>query len=116
MENSKCMKCGCITYEGRHICLTCEGTDDMQTFKRQKMPPKTNRDKLSQVDMQDLLCRMNETMKRKKMMDNHEIRFCIMDVLDEVGDTLCNGVQMSNEKACGECIAAWIYEPKEGRW
>ncbi len=75
-----------------------------------------NRDKLSQVAICDLLYRMNETMKRKKMMDNHEIRFCIMDVLDDVGNTLCNGVQMSNEKACVECIAAWLNEPYDGRW
>lgn len=29
---NRCMKCGAIIPEGRHICLTCEGGNEMQTF------------------------------------------------------------------------------------
>ena len=68
----------------------------------------TNREKLLHTNLYDLLCRMNESIKRKKMQDNHDIRFCIMDVLDDVGQTLCNGVQMSNRDSCGECIARYL--------
>lgn len=28
----RCMKCGAIIPEGRHICLTCEGGNEMQSF------------------------------------------------------------------------------------
>lgn len=31
-NENRCMKCGAIIPEGRHICLTCEGGNDMQTF------------------------------------------------------------------------------------
>lgn len=30
---ARCMICGHPTAAGRHICMTCEGTDDMQTFR-----------------------------------------------------------------------------------
>lgn len=36
-ENT-CMKCGAIIPEGRHICLTCESTNEMQTFKAMETP------------------------------------------------------------------------------
>lgn len=68
----------------------------------------TNREKLLHTNLYDLLCRMNESIKWKKMQDNHDIRFCIMDVLDDVGQTLCNGVQMSNRDSCGECIERYL--------
>lgn len=35
-KENKCMKCGAIIPEGRHICLTCEGANEMQTFERRK--------------------------------------------------------------------------------
>jgi RNA polymerase subunit RPABC4/transcription elongation factor Spt4 len=35
-NENHCMKCGAIIPEGRHICLTCEGTNEMQTFERRK--------------------------------------------------------------------------------
>ena len=35
-KENHCMKCGAIIPEGRHICLTCEGTNEMQTFERRK--------------------------------------------------------------------------------
>lgn len=103
MENSRCMKCGCITYEGRHICLTCEGTDDMQTFKRQKMPPKTNRDKLSQVDMHDLLCRM-----QKNGSD------CVIEqITGKPQDERCEKHESGWVANCQVCIAAWLNERSE---
>lgn len=39
--HSRCKKCGVIIPEGRHICLTCEGQNEMQTFipKPEKRPP-----------------------------------------------------------------------------
>lgn len=69
---------------------------------------KRNRDAIAQMAIYDLLCRMNETMKRKKMQDNHDIRTCIMDVLDDAGYHLCNGTRMYNDKTCGECIARYL--------
>ena len=33
-KENHCMKCGAIIPEGRHICLSCEGTNEMQTFQR----------------------------------------------------------------------------------
>lgn len=69
---------------------------------------KRNRDAIAQMAIYDLLCRMNETIKWKKMQDNHDIRFCIMDVLDDVGQPLCNGVQMSNRDSCAECIERYL--------
>lgn len=69
---------------------------------------KRNRDAIAQMAIYDLLCRMNETMKRKKMQDNHDIRTCIMDVLDDAGYHLCNGTRMSDYKTCGECIARYL--------
>ena len=68
----------------------------------------TNREKLLHTNIYDLLCRMNETMKRKKMQDNHDIRTCIMDVLDDAGYHLCNGTRMYDDKTCGECIARYL--------
>lgn len=35
-KENHCMKCGAIIPEGRHICLTCEGANEMQTFERRK--------------------------------------------------------------------------------
>lgn len=31
-NENRCMKCGAIIPEGRHICLTCEGGNEMQSF------------------------------------------------------------------------------------
>ena len=33
MNDNKCIVCGAIIPEGRHICLTCERSNEMQTFK-----------------------------------------------------------------------------------
>lgn len=42
MNENRCMKCGAIIPEGRHICLTCEGGNDMQTFQRHGKPEAVN--------------------------------------------------------------------------
>lgn len=34
----RCIKCGVIIPEGRHICLTCEGQNEMQTFSTLQTP------------------------------------------------------------------------------
>lgn len=68
----------------------------------------TNREKLLQTNLYDLLCRMNETMKRKKMQDNHDIRTCIIDVLNDAGYHPCNGTRRYDDKTCGECIARYL--------
>lgn len=31
-NENRCICCGAIIPEGRHVCLTCEGQNDMQTF------------------------------------------------------------------------------------
>ena len=47
VPKNHCMKCGAIIPEGRHICLTCEGANEMQTFEPKKpvevssKPPET---------------------------------------------------------------------------
>lgn len=45
MMTNTCMICGAIIPEGRHICLTCEGTDDLQIF-RAPSRPRTNGGKI----------------------------------------------------------------------
>lgn len=37
-KENRCVKCGAIIPEGRHICLTCEGQNEMQTFKTANDP------------------------------------------------------------------------------
>lgn len=74
---------------------------------------KRNRDAIAQMAIYDLLCRMNETMKRKKMQDNHDIRTCIMDVLNDAGYPLCNGARLSDAKTCGECVARYLNKESE---
>lgn len=34
MADNTCMLCGRIIPEGRHICLSCEGQNEMQTFRQ----------------------------------------------------------------------------------
>lgn len=37
-KENRCIKCGAIIPEGRHICLTCEGQNEMQTFNTSQTP------------------------------------------------------------------------------
>lgn len=41
-NDNRCMKCGAIIPEGRHICLTCERGNDMQTFQPSKKSTSKN--------------------------------------------------------------------------
>lgn len=38
MPDNICMLCGRIIPEGRHICLSCEGQNEMQTFRKKAEP------------------------------------------------------------------------------
>ena len=38
MPDNTCMLCGRIIPEGRHICLSCEGQNEMQTFRQKAQP------------------------------------------------------------------------------
>lgn len=46
MTDNTCMLCGAVIPEGRHICLTCEGTDDLATFRQRQRPRWTNGDRI----------------------------------------------------------------------
>lgn len=43
MTENKCMLCGAMIPENRHICLTCEGTDDLAVFRQRRRPLKENK-------------------------------------------------------------------------
>lgn len=114
MENNRCMKCGCITYEGRHICLTCEGTDDMQTFKRQEKLPKTNRDKIANTAIYDLLCRIQKNAEERKNLQNV---LCVLSNITNQNPLFrCAGYFQDGKHNCNSCIADWLNEPYDGRW
>ena len=51
MNENTCVCCGRIIPEGRHICLLCEGQNDMQTFGGR---PKTNGDRIRQMTDEEL--------------------------------------------------------------
>lgn len=46
MTENKCMLCGAAIPENRHICLTCEGTDDLAVFRQRRRPRWTNGDRI----------------------------------------------------------------------
>lgn len=77
------------------------------------MPYKgSNAERLNGMCMYDLLCRMNEKSVRGFL--------CVLQMLDENQRvrTRCDdfGVDGTHYDGCRKCIAAWLYEPKEGRW
>lgn len=43
-NDNRCIVCGAIIPEGRHICLTCERTNEMQTFKGLTTPESVKAD------------------------------------------------------------------------
>ena len=56
MPDGTCMVCGRVIPEGRHICLSCEGQNEMQQFTAAK--PETNGDRIramSDADLADFL-------------------------------------------------------------
>lgn len=56
MTENTCIRCGRIIPEGRHICLLCEGENEVQHFQTQIPPVRTNGDRIrSMVDDEDLL-------------------------------------------------------------
>ena len=46
----RCVKCGALTAEGRHVCLACEAQNDMQTFKEQRGKWLVHRETVKYVD------------------------------------------------------------------
>lgn len=42
MNENRCICCDAIIPEGRHVCLTCEGGNDMQTFQQHGKPETVN--------------------------------------------------------------------------
>ena len=48
---NKCMICGREIPEDRHICLSCEHTNELQTFRTE---PKTNGDRIRQMTDEEL--------------------------------------------------------------
>ena len=54
MPDNTCMLCGRIIPEGRHICLSCEGQNEMQRFVTDMPKPKTNGDRIRAMNNWDL--------------------------------------------------------------
>lgn len=54
MADARCMLCGRIIPEGRHICLSCEAQNEMQTFER-KQQPITNGDRIRSMTDEQLI-------------------------------------------------------------
>lgn len=54
-ELGKCMICCKETADGRHICLSCEHENDMQTFKTEQPQIKTNGDHLRSMTNTELV-------------------------------------------------------------
>ena len=67
----------------------------------------TNRDKLLNADIYDVLVAMNRRLCIGiRAQTSYGTAICIMDALDVVGNTLCNG--RYSEKVCGECISRYL--------
>ena len=54
MPDNTCACCGAIIPEGRHICLLCEGENEVQTFHPQIPPVRTNGDKIRAMSDSEL--------------------------------------------------------------
>lgn len=86
-DEKRCMVCGAIIPEGRHICLSCEGQEIPRTVPRIR----TNGDKLRSTSLYDLLVMLNE-------------RHCVMGALCEHPNQRCT----EYDGRCEECIAEWL--------
>ena len=53
MENL-CMRCGRIVPEGRHICLLCEGENEVQVFRPSPPLVETNIDAIRLMNVEQL--------------------------------------------------------------
>lgn len=69
-----------------------------------------NRDKLNQTCDYDILCHMNERLRR---IDTKGIPVCIMDALGSVGNPLCN--MSGSTEICEKCISDWMNKPYKGK-
>lgn len=80
MNENTCVCCGRIIPEGRHICLLCEGQNDMQTFGGR---PKTNGDRIRQMTDEELV--------------------------DQFGDSICDIVENCEKNiSCYDCKLQWL--------
>ena len=69
----------------------------------------TNREKLLKRAEYDTLTEANHRLRKLlAACSKNGFPLCIMDVLGEVGNPLCNGSQRSSDKACETCIADWL--------
>lgn len=72
MPDNTCICCGAIIPEGRHICLLCEGENEVQHFHPQIPPIRTNGDKIRAMTDEELAeflnkyagCRLCDGYKR----------------------------------------------------
>lgn len=55
MPDNTCVCCGTIIPEGRHICLLCEGENEVQHFHQQIPPVRTNGDKIRAMSNDELV-------------------------------------------------------------
>ncbi len=55
MPDNTCACCGAIIPEGRHICLLCEGENEVQHFHPQIPPIRTNGDKIRAMSNDELV-------------------------------------------------------------
>ena len=55
MADNTCACCGAIIPEGRHICLLCEGENEVQHFHPQIAPVRTNGDRLRAMSDEELV-------------------------------------------------------------
>lgn len=54
MADNTCACCGAIIPEGRHICLLCEGENEVQHFHQQIPPVRTNGDRIRAMTDEEL--------------------------------------------------------------
>ena len=54
MPDNTCACCGAIIPEGRHICLLCEGENEVQHFHPQIPPIRTNGDRIRAMTDEEL--------------------------------------------------------------
>ena len=68
----------------------------------------TNREKLANMAMYDVLCRMNEGMIREQ--NENFVSVCVLDALCKNG--IANNIRCeeSGKEKCESCIARWLNE------
>lgn len=102
MAETKCMLCGKIIPEGRHICLSCGNYDDIQTFRPSSRayypePPKvTNGDRIRAMSDAQLVGFIVTALSAKAI----ECDYCIHR------DEVCRNKRPSRRCAAG--MIEWL--------